>query len=73
LAEPNGSHYSPYVLLGMAAVYHARIGGQPADLRLDVSNLTNVHYPMSDAANLEGGWTRQGRGRAVTIGIEQGF
>jgi hypothetical protein len=29
--------------------------------------------PTSNAANLEDGWTRQGRGRAVTFGIEQGF
>jgi outer membrane cobalamin receptor len=73
LAEPNGSRHSPYALIGLAAVYHARIGGQRADLRLDVNNLTNVHYLTSDAANLEGGWTRQGRGRALTIGIEQSF
>ena len=73
LADPNGSRHSPYALLGLAAEYHAKIAGQPADLRLDVSNLTNVRYLTSDTANLEGGWTRQGRGRAVTIGIEQGF
>lgn len=72
-ADPNGARHSPYALLGLAAVYHAKIAGQPADLRLDVSNLTNVQYLTSDAANLEGGWTQQGRGRAVTIGIEQGF
>jgi outer membrane cobalamin receptor len=73
LADPNGSRHSPYALLGLAAVYHAKIAGQPADLRLDVNNLTNVHYLTSDAANLEGGWTRLGRARAITIGIEQGF
>lgn len=73
LTNPNGSHDSSYALLGLAAVYHARIAGQAADLRLDVSNLANVHYRTSNAANLEGGWTRQGRGPAVTIGIEQGF
>ena len=73
LANPNGSRNSPYALLELAAVYHVRFAGQPADLRLDVSNLTNAHYFTSNAANLEGGWTRQARGRAVTIGIEQGF
>lgn len=71
--EPNGGRHSPYALLGLAAVYHAKLAGQPADLRLDLTNLTNVHYATSDAANLEGGWTRWGRGRAITIGIEQGF
>jgi hypothetical protein len=73
LADPNGSRHSSYALFGLVAVYHARIAGWPADLRVDLTNLTNVHYATSDATNLDGGWTRQGRGRAVTIGIEQGF
>lgn len=73
LVHPNGDRRSPYALVGFAAVYHARIAGKPADLRLDLTNLTNVHYPTSDAANLEGGWTNWGRSRAVAIGIEQGF
>lgn len=71
--DPNGSRRSPYAVLGLAAVYHARIAGQPADLRLDLANLTNVHYVTSDASALEGGWTHLGLGRAITIGIEQGF
>lgn len=71
--DPNGSRRSPYALLGLAALYHARIAGQPADLRLDLTNLTNVHYATIDATALEGGWTQLGRGRAITIGIEQGF
>ena len=71
--KPNGGRHSPYALLGLAAVYHAKFVGQPADLRLDLTNLTNLHYATSDAANLEGGWARRGRGRAITIGIEQGF
>lgn len=73
LTDPNGAHGSPYALLGLAAVYHARIADRPADLRVDVTNLTNVHYATSDATSLEGGWTNRGRGRALTIGIEQGF
>jgi len=72
-ALPNGSRYSPYALIGLAAVYHARIAGRSADIRLDLTNLTNARYFTSNAANLEGGWTRRGRGRAITIGIEQGF
>lgn len=71
--QPNGSRYSPYAVLGLAAVYRLRIVGRPADLRLDLTNLTNAHYFTSDAANLEGGWSRRGHPRAVTIGIEQGF
>jgi outer membrane cobalamin receptor len=71
--RPNGSRYSPHAVVGFAAVYHARIARHPADVRLDLTNLTNVRYLTSDAANLEGGWTRQGPGRAITIGIEQGF
>jgi outer membrane cobalamin receptor len=71
--RPNGARYSPYALVGFAAVYHARIANRPADVRLDLTNLSNVRYPTSDAANLEGGWTRRGPGRAITIGIEQGF
>ena len=70
---PNSSRYSAYALFGVAAVYHARFVGHSADVRLDLTNLTNVRYVTSDAANLEGGWTRRGRGRAITIGLEQAF
>lgn len=73
LTIPNGARHSAYALFGLAAVYHARIAGEAADVRLDLMNLTNVHYVTSDASELEGGWTRSGRGRAITIGIEQGF
>lgn len=72
-SDPNGSRHSSYALLGLSAVYHSRIAGQPADLRVDLTNLTNVSYALGDASNLEGGWTRWGRGRAIMIGIEQGF
>ena len=71
--DPNGGRHSAYAVFGLAAVYHAKIANRPADIRLDLTNLTNVHYATSDAKNLEGGWTRWGRHRAITIGIEQGF
>lgn len=71
--DPNGARHSSYTVFGLAAVYHARIANQPADLRLDLTNLTNVHYATSDATSLDGGWTHWGRRRAITIGIEQGF
>lgn len=72
-SDPNGDRHAPYAVLGLAAVYHAKIAHRPADIRLDLTNLTNVPYTTSDATNLEGGWTRRGRRRAITIGIEQGF
>jgi outer membrane cobalamin receptor len=71
--KPNGSRYSPYALFGFAAVYHARIVDRSADLRLDLTNVTNARYFTSNALNLEGGWTRRGQGRSIAIGIEQGF
>jgi hypothetical protein len=73
ITQPNGSRHSGNALLGLAAVYHATIAGQPTDLRLDLTNLTNVRYATSDASAVEGDWTRYGRGRAITVGIEQGF
>lgn len=73
VADPNGSRRSSYALFGLSAVYHARIAEWPADVRVDLTNLSNVHYATSDAANLEGGWTYWGRRRAITIGIEQTF
>lgn len=71
--EPNEDRHAPYAVVGLAAVYHARIADRPADLRLDLTNLTNVRYATSDATNFEGGWTHWAGRRALTIGIEQGF
>ena len=71
--EPNGDRHGHYAVFGLAAVYHAKIADRPADIRLDLTNLTNVHYVTTDAANVQGGWTRSGPQRAITIGIEQGF
>lgn len=71
--DPNGSRASPFVTLGLAAIYHARFLGSAADLRLDLINLTGVHYLRNDARNLEGDWTRRADGRTILIGIEQGF
>ncbi|MEQ7874541.1 TonB-dependent receptor [Sphingomonas sp. ASV193] len=71
--RPNRSRHSTYAVVGVAAVYHARFLDRPTDIRVDITNLTNVRYATNDATALEGGWTRWGRQRAVTIGIEQGF
>ena len=70
---PDAARRPTYGVIGLAVVYHLRIADRPADLRLDLTNLTNARYATSDATGLEGGWTREGRGRAVTVGIEQGF
>jgi outer membrane receptor protein involved in Fe transport len=72
-ADPNGGRAAPFAVAGLSAIYHARIANKPADIRIDLTNLTNAHYLTSDAANLEGGWTRFGDRRAILIGIEQGF
>jgi hypothetical protein len=72
-AGPNGSRASAFATFGFAVVYHARLAGHALDLRADLTNLTDARYATSDAANLEGGWTRFGEGRAILIGIEQGF
>jgi hypothetical protein len=70
---PNGSRSSAFLEAGMAAVYHVRIAGRPTDLRVDVTNLTNARYLWNDRSTLEGDWTRFGRCRAVTFGIERSF
>jgi outer membrane receptor protein involved in Fe transport len=72
-ADPNGSRASAFATFGFAVVDHARLAGHALDLRADLTNITDIRYATSDAANLEGGWTRFGDGRAILIGIEQGF
>ncbi|MEA3035676.1 MAG: hypothetical protein QOH04_1441 [Sphingomonadales bacterium] len=70
---PNGSRSSAFLEAGIAAVYHLRIAGRPTDLRVDITNLTDVRYLWSDRSALEGDWSRFGRRRAVTFGIERSF
>ncbi|MEA3061976.1 MAG: hypothetical protein QOJ94_1757 [Sphingomonadales bacterium] len=72
-ARPDGSRYPAYALVGLAAVYHARLGGRPVDLRIDLTNLFDARYVTSDAHDLESDWSRRGRGRAILLGVEQGF
>ena len=62
-----------FAIFGLAAVYRVRLLERPADLRLDLTNAGDAHYVTRDASGLEGGWTTRGRGRALTVGIEQGF
>lgn len=72
-ADPNGARDHGYATLGLSAIYHAGLGGRLSDFRVDLTNVTNAHYRINDATNLEGGWTRRGQERAITLGIEQGF
>jgi len=72
-ARPNGARAPAYALLGLAAVYHARVAGHATDLRLDLTNLADVRTVAADATALEGGWTRRTKGRAIVLGVEQGF
>ena len=72
-SDPNGSRSSAFATIGFSAIYHAGLGERLSDFRLDITNLANAHYRTSDASNLEGGWTRWAQGRAITLGIEQGF
>ncbi|HMC91743.1 MAG TPA: TonB-dependent receptor [Allosphingosinicella sp.] len=72
-AEPNAARAPAFATFGLAAVYRVKLLERPADLRLDLTNLAGARYATSDATALEGGWTTRGRGRALTLGIEQGF
>jgi hypothetical protein len=73
LDAPNGARAPAYATLALAAVHHLRVGGHSIDIRADLTNLADVRQPLSDAANLEGGWTRFTPGRALLVGIEAGF
>ena len=68
---PNRARAPAYASFGLSAVYHMHLFGLAADIRADVTDLTNVHYFTDYAANLEGGWTHRAVGRAFMIGIEQ--
>ncbi|MEO6152807.1 MAG: TonB-dependent receptor [Croceibacterium sp.] len=72
-ANPNGARHSNYAVFALAAIYHARLPGKRTDLRIDATDLTNVHAVTNDARSLEGGWTQRVQGRAVSAGIEMGF
>ncbi|HEY0313923.1 MAG TPA: TonB-dependent receptor [Allosphingosinicella sp.] len=70
---PNAARSPFFAVFGLAAVYRVRLLERPADLRLDLTNAGGARYVTRDASALEGGWTTRGRGRALTVGIEQGF
>jgi outer membrane receptor protein involved in Fe transport len=70
---PDRQRAPTFAVFGFAAVYRVRLLDKPADLRLDFTNVGDARYVTRDASNLEGGWTIRGRGRAITVGIEQGF
>ena len=74
-ASPNGERERGYVTADLAAVWHlALLKNRPTDLRLDVRNLTNWHYRISEGSGLAGGapgFAEPPRG--VYIGVEQSF
>lgn len=72
-ADPDGARAASFATFELAAVYHLRLLDRPTDIRIDLTNLGNARYVTHDASSLAGGWTIRGRGRAATIGIEQGF
>jgi hypothetical protein len=73
LASPDGARDRAYATIGLSAVYHAGTSKRRRDFRVDVTNLTNARYLLNDGSNPEGGWTQWARGRAMTVGFEQGF
>ena len=73
VTDPNGARERAYATVGLSAVFHTGTSNKRRDFRVDLTNLTNVRYLTSDASNVEGGWTRWGRRRALTFGFEQGF
>lgn len=72
-SNPNGLRDRSFASIGLSAIYHAGLGGRLSDFRIDITNLANAHYRINDARSLEGGWTSCARGRAITVGVEQGF
>lgn len=72
-ARPNAAHVKAYASVGLAAVYRLKLLDRPTDLRIDLVNLFDDHYILSDLSRLEGGWTRYGDRRGIFVGFEQGF
>ena len=70
----NGSKLPAHFTLDLAAVYRLKlIENHPLDLRLDVTNLFDRRYALSDGTGLAGGTPQWGTRRGVFIGVEQGF
>lgn len=70
----NGSTMPPYVQANVSALYRIDgLGGKRLDLKLDVTNLFDRRYELSDGTSLGGGVPQWGLRRGVFIGAEQSF
>lgn len=70
----DGARLPSYATGDVDVVYHTEVfPGRPADLRLDVRNVTNRRVALSDATSIAGGVTGYNEPRGVYVGIEQSF
>ena len=70
----NGARLPAHLTMDLAAVYHLKlIDAGATDLRLDVKNATDHHYPLRDGTGLAAGAPQWATGRGIFVGIEQGF
>ena len=73
-AVPNGAKLPAHLTIDLAAVYRLKlIENHPLDLRLDITNVFNRRYALSDGTGLAGGAPVWGARRGVFVGVEQGF
>lgn len=71
---PNDAHLPAYATVDLAVVYHLTlIAGLPLDLRLDMTNLLDRRYALSDGTGLAGGAPQWGERRGIFVGLEQKF
>lgn len=72
--DPNGARLPGHVTLDLAAVYRLHlIEDRPLDIRLDLTNVSDRRYALSDGTGLAGGAPQYAVGRGIFVGIEQGF
>lgn len=71
---PNGGRGPAYATADLAAVWHLKlIEDRPTDLRLDVRNLADRRYSLSDGSGIGGGAPGWNEPRGVYVGVEQSF
>ena len=70
----NAARLPAHSTLDLAAVYRLKLSeDRPLDLRLDVTNITDRRYALSDGTRLAGGTRQWTPGRGIFVGLEQGF
>jgi hypothetical protein len=71
---PNGAGLPAYAVVNLGSVWGLKgPGGRHLDLRLDVINLFDARYQLSDSAALGAGPSVWGARRGVFVGFEQAF